>query len=92
MRAEVKNKIRVKVKFFSRLREETGRGEDEVSVEGSTIGDLLALLEILLGMGDLEERVSKGLVLIARNHEYSTVDADIEEGDEIAFFPPVSGG
>lgn len=31
-------------------------------------------------------------LLIAVNQEYSAWDSPVEDGDEIAFFPPVSGG
>ena len=32
------------------------------------------------------------LIKIAINHEYSSLDAELRDGDEVAFFPPVTGG
>ncbi len=31
-------------------------------------------------------------VLIALNSEFATLDSPVKDGDEVAFFPPVSGG
>ncbi|MBI4693127.1 MAG: MoaD/ThiS family protein [Gammaproteobacteria bacterium] len=31
-------------------------------------------------------------VLCARNHEYCRLDTPVADGDEVAFFPPVTGG
>ena len=33
-----------------------------------------------------------GNVLVAVNQQHSDFDATVEEGDEVAFFPPVTGG
>src|SRR5262249_32945815 len=33
-----------------------------------------------------------GSIVLARNHEFSRLTADLAEGDEVAFLPPVSGG
>ena len=81
--------MKIKVKFFSILRDEIGLKEKEVQIEKekAKIEDLLDLLDI-----KLEERIKNGLVLIAKNFEYSSADAPIQDGDEVAFFPPVSGG
>ncbi len=82
--------MRLKIKFFSILREETGTKEKEVEITGENpkIKDLLDLLEI----GNLEERIRNGLILVAKNFEYTSTTSEIKDGDEIAFFPPVSGG
>ena len=81
--------MRIKIKFFSLLREEVGISEREIEVkEGLRIRDIFDLLEV----DDLRRRVNTGGVLISRNFEYSDPDIELREGDEIALFPPVSGG
>lgn len=75
----------IQVRFFASLREEMGREGDEIdAAEVSTIGEVW-------------ERVANGKerppnLLMARNMDYSDADTPVEDGDEIAFFPPVTGG
>ena len=74
----------VRVKYFASLREYIGRGEDVVSggdVTVATIWDRAA------GGRRLPPNT-----LVAVNMEYSRLDDIVREGDEVAFFPPVTGG
>jgi molybdopterin synthase sulfur carrier subunit len=75
----------IKVKFFARLREECGRAEDVVAYEPG------------LSVADVWERVTQGrrmpdFLLVAVNMEYARTNAELRDGDEVAFFPPVTGG
>jgi molybdopterin synthase catalytic subunit len=81
--------MRVRVKLFARLREMVGAGELERELdEGSTVGDLLnSLYAEYRGLADLTART-----VIAVNQEFATPDSRLSDGDEIAIFPPVSGG
>jgi molybdopterin converting factor subunit 1 len=81
--------VRVTVKLFARLRDVTGRSELGADVAApATIGDVWTLL---VGKHpDLEPYASS--LSVARNLEYARFSTPIEEGDEIAFLPPVSGG
>jgi molybdopterin synthase catalytic subunit len=81
--------MRVRVKLFARLRETVGAGELERELgEGSTVGDLLSSLYAEYpGLADLTTRT-----VIAVNQEFATPDNRLSDGDEIAIFPPVSGG
>ncbi len=75
----------VRVKFFASLREEIGRGEAEVDPEkAKTAADAW---RIATGGRSLPKRV-----LVAINLDYVNADAPIRSGDEVAFFPPVTGG
>ncbi len=75
----------IQVRFFASLREEMGREGDEIEAsEVSTIGEVW-------------ERVANGKerpanLLMARNMDYSDPDTPVGDGDEVAFFPPVTGG
>jgi molybdopterin converting factor subunit 1 len=81
--------IRVRVKLFARLREMVGAGELERELdEGSTVEDLLKTLHAEYpGLAGLTTRT-----VIAVNQEFATPDSRLSDGDEIAIFPPVSGG
>ncbi len=78
----------ITVKYFAYLRERVGRGEDAVAAEGiATVGELRRLLA---GGGGAAEEI--GGALCAVNYEYADDDAPVADGDEVAFFPPVTGG
>lgn len=75
----------IQVRFFASLREEMGREGDEVNAaDVSTIG------EVWERVANGKERPSN--LLMARNMDYSDPDTPVEDGDEVAFFPPVTGG
>lgn len=78
--------MNVKVRFFASMRDRMGRAEDEVSVQdGSvTVSDVWAKVAPDQPMPDS--------TLIAINMEYTDAAALVKEGDEVAFFPPVTGG
>jgi molybdopterin synthase sulfur carrier subunit len=75
----------ITVKYFASLRERVGRAGDEVSAgEELTVAAVWALAT---GDEALPEHV-----LAAVNHEYVKPDQRVADGDEVAFFPPVTGG
>jgi len=74
----------VRVKFFASLREQLGSGELEVpAVPGMRVMDVW---HAAAGQPLPEQ------ILMARNQEYVQGEAQVSDGDEIAFFPPVTGG
>ncbi|MDE0250649.1 MAG: molybdopterin converting factor subunit 1 [Gammaproteobacteria bacterium] len=75
----------VHVKYFASLREEIGRAEDSVSISGTaTVEEIWHQTT-----GNLQR---DSLVLVAVNQEYADFDHIVQDGDEVAFFPPVTGG
>jgi len=75
----------IQVRYFASLREQLGRAGDFADVtSGTTVGELWARTT---GNQPLPNNT-----LVAVNHEYSTLDRTVQEGDEVAFFPPVTGG
>ena len=89
MSALSESKIRVRVLFFGAARDSVGVSEVELSLEPNTsAGD--AFREIVKAYPDLQ-RFGRSL-LLAVNEEYSTEGREIANGDELAVFPPVSGG
>lgn len=83
--------ITVKLRFFASLREKLGEGEALALPEGSTVG---AAREALLGRGGIHaEALARGrAVRAALNQKMCAESAALTDGDELAFFPPVTGG
>ncbi len=76
------------VKFFARYRE--ALGVDSVKVEGdfATVDDVRSLLAQREGAEVLREQN----LMCARNEELCQLDEPVADGDEVAFFPTVTGG
>ena len=78
--------MQVRVRYFAALRDLRGVSTEQVAiVEGET---LEALYERLFP-GPPESRVP---VAYARNHVHAFPSDGVEDGDEVAFLPPVGGG
>ncbi len=73
----------IQVKFFASLRETIGVSDINVN-HANNAGEAWDLAT------DKAERPVN--VLVAINLEYAQFDSPIKEGDEVAFFPPVTGG
>jgi molybdopterin synthase sulfur carrier subunit len=85
--------VKVKVLFFAGLREQLGTAGEEVELPGgvSTVAGLRAHLRAR--GGNLEKVLSvKALVRAAVNQDMVQPTSAIKAGDEVAFFPPVTGG
>lgn len=81
--------MRVTVQLFARLREVAGRSDLECQVAaGATVRDVWVAVAAehpaLAPFG--------GSVSCARNEDFARMDTLVDEGDGIAFLPPVSGG
>tara|TARA_B100000575_G_scaffold170344_1_gene136274 strand:- start:175 stop:426 length:252 start_codon:yes stop_codon:yes gene_type:complete len=83
----------MKLLYFAWIRTNLGVSEESVDVP-TGINDVRALLDWLINQGE-SYRAAFGdlsLIRVAVNQEYVDLDHAITEGDEIAFFPPVTGG
>lgn len=75
----------IKVRYFASLGESLGRLEHDLSfTQGMTVRDVWLL--------DTSGRPVPDNVLAAVNMEYARLDVNVQDGDEVAFFPPVTGG
>ena len=83
----------IEVLYFARLREAFGREREQVELPGD-IQDVAGLTEWLRSRGEPWEReLAPGKpVRIAVNQDMAAADTLIGNGDEVAFFPPVTGG
>ncbi len=81
--------MRGTVKLFASLREMVGRSELDWELDdGATVETLVAHLE-KTWPGLKESAVH---TWIAVNRQYASLDTMLQDGDEVALFPPVSGG
>jgi molybdopterin converting factor subunit 1 len=78
--------MRVHLRFFAALRERLGTGEERALHDGTTVG---ALWESLVRE---QPEIGRVRVRFAVNERYVDTSHELAEGDEVAFFPPVSGG
>jgi molybdopterin synthase catalytic subunit len=77
------------VLFFGLLKDVIGRSAEEIDIaDGQRLGEVFE--RYAAAFPRLREMESS--IQLARNHEFSDRDAELAEGDEVAFLPPVSGG
>ncbi len=81
--------VNIKVKFFASARDVVGSKQIEMDIKkGSTNTDVLeTLIDKYPGLKDLKDQL-----ILAVNKQTGKNDKVLEEGDEIAVLPPVSGG
>jgi molybdopterin converting factor subunit 1 len=79
----------LRVLFFASLTDVVGRRSAELSAsQYTTVGSVFA------GFAGEFPRLEeyRGSILFALNSEFASPETEVKDGDEIAFFPPVSGG
>jgi molybdopterin synthase sulfur carrier subunit len=80
----------IKVVFFAQVRELVGVGEVMLNESFSNVEAVRAHLAAQSPRWQLA--LERDQLLVAINHEIAELDSALNEGDEIAFFPPVTGG
>lgn len=81
----------VTIRYFARLREELDTdGERLPCTEGQTAGDLLT--QLASRGGRWQQLAGDQPVMIAVNQTMANQRTPVKAGDEVAFFPPVTGG
>ncbi|WP_213875207.1 MoaD/ThiS family protein [Pseudomonas sp. dw_358] len=80
--------MKLKVLYFARYREVLGRDREWVEGEFSSV-DALRQFLILRGGHDV---LGEQNIMCARNEELCALAETLVDGDEIAFFPTVTGG
>jgi molybdopterin synthase sulfur carrier subunit len=83
----------IQIRYFANVRERLGTGSEEIAPPAgeTTVADIAAALRRrgapwseVLGDGET--------VKVAVNQEMASAQTPVRDGDEVAFFPPVTGG
>jgi molybdopterin synthase sulfur carrier subunit len=79
--------------YFAWVRQKAGTGEEHITLplEVTTVAELVEFLR-LRGGGFAEAFGDPARLRAALNQEHASFDAIVGDNDEIAFFPPVTGG
>lgn len=79
------------VLYFASIREAAGSAREALETDAGTVADLRA--ELCMRGGALAEALAPGkAVRMALNQTLAHEHAGLSDGDEVAFFPPVTGG
>ena len=83
----------VDILYFARLRETFGRDRERIELPVD-VRDVAALTGWLRSRGDAWERelAAGRSVRVAVNQDMAEASTPVRDGDEVAFFPPVTGG
>jgi molybdopterin synthase sulfur carrier subunit len=83
----------ITVLYFARLREALGQGSERIELP-LNVRDLEGLRALLVARGGAweQELAPSKPVRAAVNQAMAFGDAPLSDGDEVAFFPPVTGG
>ena len=81
--------MQVRIRLFATLRQLAGWAEERMELaEGATVRDALALLDSRYPYLGITTRT----FYVAVNQEYAKATQLLNDNDEVAIFPPVSGG
>lgn len=83
----------MKLLYFSWVRERIGCDEEDISLPAdiATVGALLEWLAAR-GPGYAAALADRSAIRVAVNQDYAEDSHPVAKGDEIALFPPVTGG
>ncbi len=83
----------ITVLYFAWLRERTGTAEETLVLPegGTTVADVVGLLAAR-SPGHAAAFQNRRMIRCAVNQEFADPSAVLHPGDELAFFPPVTGG
>lgn len=77
--------------YFARLRDAFGLSQEQLDFDGRTVADLLAQLADRGGDWSVELTAGRPF-RVAVNQQLAKPDTPLADGNEVAIFPPVTGG
>ena len=85
--------MKVRILYFASIREKLGRDSEEIDLPAG-VASIAALRTHLRARGGAwaEALADTRLLRTAVNQDMAQAAASIKAGDEVAFFPPVTGG
>lgn len=82
----------INILFFAQIRELLGTSSLELVLEEGNITAEALRAQLAVRDDKWAKVMTSDKLLVAINQTMSTWDASINDGDEVAFFPPVTGG
>lgn len=82
----------VRLRYFAWVRENIGKDSEELALDSPTTVALLAARLAALGPAHAAALADLSRIRAAVNEEFVGWDAAVHPGDEVALFPPVTGG
>ena len=80
--------MRIKVMYYGQFRDITGLREEDLEAE-----DGVTVIELRDQVKERYPRIAeKREILVAINNSFASLETVIKQDDQVAFFPPVSGG
>ena len=79
--------MKVTVRFFAQFREIVGEKQKEVEIEDGRM-----LHDIIFRLRNEYPELQKQKIIVSLNHKYAHPEEILKDNDEVAVFPPVSGG
>tara|TARA_B100000575_G_C23127204_1_gene653229 strand:+ start:1141 stop:1386 length:246 start_codon:yes stop_codon:yes gene_type:complete len=81
----------MKIKYFAWIKDITNKDEEMIKDNHPKTIDALKIL-LCKSYPDLEKHINNDILRYAVNMEYTSINQKLTSKDEIAIFPPVSGG
>ena len=79
----------IRVQYFARYREALGLDGEQLSAEFASLDQLR---QHLLSRGGVWDVLAEQNLMCARNQDLCSLAEPLSDGDEVAFFPTVTGG
>ncbi|KAF1779427.1 hypothetical protein JG687_00001944 [Phytophthora cactorum] len=86
--------MKIKVLYFASAREEIGLREEKLELPETDDKGVITLASLRRLLMDKYPQATATIesITLARNLEYSEDDVALQDGDEVALIPPISGG